>query len=154
MAKVIDIEGVENINIGATVGVKGMNLREDVMVIQALMNYALKGRPILKSDYFPAPTGIMSSKTERMIKEFQMYLKRKGMRIHADGRIDPTKSLFYGKSKMTWTLGHLNSEALSMCNSRSVGDNWDYIKGLCDMYPRVRDILKQQRVGSLNLSLA
>lgn len=160
MAKVI-MQGVKDlkwrdINVCASVGIGGVNRRDDVLVVQALMKYALPHRNYFRGIHFPVPNGIADQNLCSLIKKFQRYLRRNNRRVSVDGRIDPAVGLRVGnKRNLMWTIQQLNSEASDIYiheNGFEVDQN-GYIEVLCEQYPQVDAILSGTTVGTLNLGL-
>lgn len=160
MAKII-MQGVKDfkwrdINVCASVGVGGVNRSEDVLVVQALMKYALPSRNYFRGIHFPVPNGIADQNLYSLIKKFQRYLRRRNTRVSVDGRIDPAVGLRVGnKRNLMWTIQQLNAEASDIYiheNGFEVEPN-GYIEVLCEQYPQVDAILSGTAVGTLNLGL-
>ncbi|MCB1024882.1 MAG: hypothetical protein KDB79_10855 [Acidobacteria bacterium] len=159
MAKIEQIDGFTEINLTNSVGDRGINKFDDVMVVQAMLKYAVEMNPYFAfTNYFPMPNGKMDSETLLNIRTFQMYVREKlNNRVSVDGRIDPAKGIFVsarkpgGKQRLTWTIGQLNAACLEAGLLRGSDD---YIKNICKLYPQVNAILSRTAVGSLRLALA
>jgi hypothetical protein len=140
------------INITASVGANGVNRKEDVIVVQALLKYALKPRPYFHGVQFPEPTGANIKATAEIIKKFQRYNnKTEPVKIPIDGRIDPLSGGKYmpGKRKY-WTIYALQYEAMEVALLSGDGDA---IEAICRKWSVVERILKENGVGSLGLAL-
>ncbi len=155
MPKIVKVMEWSEINIDASVGRCGVNNKDDVMVVQALMKYALEERGHFKEDFFTLPTGIMDGNTLRLIEKYQRYLRRvRDIKVSVDGRIDPSNGLYVrDRSKLTWTICQLNGDALEMKLLTNKGGGIDYIQGIRQTFPQVDAILSGTAVGSLNLAL-
>jgi len=78
MAKIETFYGDNQlVNLTASVGENGVNLKDDVMVVQAMLEYALGEKPYFRRFKFPAVTGAMNDETKILIKEYQLYLRLK-----------------------------------------------------------------------------
>lgn len=139
------------INVTATVGVGGVNLQQDVIVVQALLRYALESIPDFHNK-IPEPTGGDIRTTAEIIKKFQRYHNRtESNPISIDGRIDPIQSktrFAYGTNKF-WTLYALHTKAMETSLLSGKGDP---IKAICNRWSAVEAVL-QNSVGSLGLAL-
>lgn len=156
MAKIINIElhpGIPNeiINISASVGAGGVNLQQDVIVVQALLKHALEPVWDFREVKFPEPTGGDIRTTTEIIKKFQRYNNRKtNQPVPIDGRIDPIKDgrYAYGTNKF-WTLYALQSKALEIS---LFSGNSHPIEAICRRWSAVKAALENS-VGSLGLAL-
>ncbi|MEZ5346507.1 MAG: hypothetical protein R2681_13235 [Pyrinomonadaceae bacterium] len=156
MAKIIRINGCDEINVDRPVGKGGVNLREDVMVIQAMLKYALEGRSYFQGDFFPMPSGVMDKDTLTLIEAYQTFLRREcGRKVSVDGRIDPAKGIFVSDRRtLTWTISQLNAHAQEVHLYSSKGGGRNYLAGIRNMYPQVDAILSKTAVGTLSLALS
>lgn len=143
---------IKNINLTASVGKNGVNLKDDVMVVQAMLKYALEERPFFRSFKFPRPTGTLTEDTSAIIKEYQRYLRRKNkLSISVDGVIDRAiGEKAFGKSGY-WTILCLNSDLLETRIVR--GGEGNQFEDLCRRFPQLYEVLEDIPVGSLDLSL-
>lgn len=99
-------------NVSRSVGEGGANLRNDVLLVQNLLNIVFhnfeKMRPI-KSD------GVCGQHTIGRIKDFQIALKSKGgnSQIKTDGRFDPihNHAVFTPSQLYIYTIFYLNGIA-------------------------------------------
>ena len=157
MARIINIEmipglGEEIINIAATVGANGVNLKQDVIVVQALLKYTLEGIPDFRDVKFPEPTGTDVRTTTEIIKKFQRYFNRTNrQQVSIDGRIDPIKGgspHAYGTTRL-WTLYALHSKAREIS---LLSGNPPPIEAICRRWSAVSAVLGNS-VGSLGLVL-
>ena len=115
---------IEFINIRASVGLNGVNRKEDVTVVQALFKCALDSHPHFKDVKFPEPNGSMTREMIEIIKKYQRFNNRKDpIKIPVDGRIDPLQNGLYvpGKRRF-WTILALNSRALETSLLNGSGD--------------------------------
>jgi len=159
MAKIIKIEGFNEINLTNSVGRKGVNNSDDVFVVQAMLKYAVEKNPYFAyTNFFPMPNGRMDDETLLNIKTFQFFVREKlNNRVSVDGRIDPAKGLFVsackpgGRQRLTWTIGQLNGASLEAAFLKGAEN---YIADICKTFPQVKVILSRQTVGSLGLALA
>lgn len=156
MAKIITLKtGAEItdevINITATVGVGGVNLQQDVIVVQALLRYALESVWDFKDVKIPEPTGGDIRTTTEIIKKFQRYNNRTTKQpVPIDGRIDPIRDgkNAYGTNKF-WTLYALHSKAMEVS---LLSGNPHPIEAICRRWSAVKAVLENS-VGSLGLAL-
>ncbi len=155
MPKIVKVMDWNEINIDASVGRGGVNNKQDVLVIQAMLKFALEGRDYFKGDVFPLPTGMMDANTLRLIEKYQRYLRlKRDVKVSVDGRIDPSKGLYVkDRRKLFWTIIQLNGDALEMSLLFNKGGSGDYIQGIRNMFPQVNAILNGTAVGTLNLAL-
>jgi hypothetical protein len=139
------------INVSAAVGANGVNYKDDVIVVQALLKYSLERHPKFKDVELPEPTGAFIGATARLIKKYQRYQTRDGQDVAIDGRIDPIKGgVFAYGTKKWWTLYALNVEAI---RPTILEGHTSPIKAICDRWSIVKTILEKNGVGSLNLAL-
>ena len=143
---------IEIINVSASVGTNGVNSSEDVIVVQALLKYALEKRIDFRDAEFPEPCGAFIKTTARLIKKYQRYNDRRGnVRVAIDGRIDPVKgSAFANGTKKYWTIYSLNMEALE---TALLSGHKSLIEGICRRWSFLRGILNKNGVGTLGLEL-
>jgi hypothetical protein len=158
MPKVETIDGWPVINVSASVGRGGVNLREDVLVVQALFKYTLVKGEAFRGEPLPEPTGAFDRVTERTIKKYQRLAKRNyGSlgNIVVDGRIDPAAngSSYLPGSNKRYTIILINAEAdlRYRCYPDRVGRG-GFVNDICARYPHVEAALKNS-VGTLGLSL-
>ncbi|HUF03378.1 MAG TPA: hypothetical protein VMM38_04305 [Aridibacter sp.] len=137
MAKIYKRHDWTEINVSASVGRNGVNNKDDVLVVQAMLKYGLEGRTYFKGDRFPEPNGTMDAATMHLITKYQQYLRRRqGRSISVDGRIDPAKGERAFGRKGKWTIQTLNADVLEWyVVFGEKGDN--HIHSLCMTYPRV-----------------
>lgn len=153
MAKIETFYGdIQNINLTASVGEKGVNFKDDVMVVQAMLKYALEERPFFRTFKFPEPTGTMDLTTAKIIKEYQRFLRRKDkVGVSVDGVIDRAiGEKAFGK-KGHWTILCLNAHVLEMRLLK--GGTGNHFEDLCRRFPQLHPVLEDIPVGTLNLSL-
>jgi hypothetical protein len=153
MAKIEIFFGtVKNINLTASVGENGVNLKDDVMVVQAMLKYALEDRPHFRRFKFPEPTGTINEETKILIREYQRYLRRKDkVSVSVDGVIDRAiGEKAFGKRGF-WTILCLNTDILVMRLLR--GGEGNEFEDLCRKFPQLYAVLDDIPVGSLGLSL-
>lgn len=140
------------INVSSPVGTGGANQRDDVIVVQALLKYALEGRSDFRDIGFPEPCGAFVKTTAQIIKKYQRYNNRRDqVRVAIDGRIDPAKGGAYafGRRKH-WTIYSLNIEALEMALLNGHGSP---LEGICKRWSFIRPLLERNGVGTLGLEL-
>ena len=131
---------IEFINLGASVGLNGVNRKEDVMVVQALLKCALESHPHFKDVKFPEPNGSLTRDLIEIIKKYQRFNNRNDpIKIPVDGRIDPLQNGLYvpGKRRF-WTILALNARALETSLLSGGGDP---IKAICRRWSAVGAIL-------------
>ena len=141
------------INLTASVGENGVNLKDDVMVVQAMLKYALEERYYFRKFKFPAPTGTIDNETKKLIWEYQRYLRKndKKISISVDGLIDRAAGdKAFGKRGF-WTILSLNGHVMEMLLLR--GGVGNYFQDICRRYPQLNAVLDDIPVGELDLSL-
>ena len=140
------------INVSASVGKNGVNSRDDVLIVQALLKYGAEEKHYFRNEKFPIPTGSMCQDTAKQIKSLQRFLRKNGHKISIDGRIDPAKgNSAYGK-KGRWTIRLLNELAFEIW-LLSGAKNDNYILDIARRYPQVMAVLDGIPVGTLNIPL-
>jgi hypothetical protein len=142
------------INLSASVGANGVNLRDDVVVVQALLKYAIEPRqyPEFRGTQFPEPTGASTKATIELIKNYQRFNNRRNrIKVSIDGRIDPLKDgvHIHGTSRR-WTIYALHVDALE---TGLLSRQKSPIEGICRRWSFIRRILNKDGVGTLGLSL-
>ena len=153
MAKLETFFIMEEINVTASVGKNGVNLKDDVMVVQALLKYALPERHYFRGMKFSEPTGTMDETTLSLIKRFQIYLRKvRKLSVSVDGRIDSAKGRKAFGRKGKWTIQMLNDEALEMF-LLSGSKSESYIHEICRRFPQVANAIGELPVGTLGLTL-
>ncbi len=152
MAKIENIGGDNQINIGASVGRNGTNHKDDVIAVQAMLKYALEGVRGWEGVRFPQPTGTMDAQTRSLIKKFQRFLKRSNPSASVDGRIDPADGQLTRGKKAMWTIIALNTQAMeTWLINKNMGANYIHAVGL--LYPAFKVAVGDEGVGTLNLPL-
>ena len=144
--------GIEIINLTASVGENSVNLKDDVMVVQAMLKYSLRENPAFSNFKLPEPTGAMNDQTKVLIKEYQRFMnrKRKGG-ISVDGVIDRAVGERPFGRRGEWTIFCLNSQVLE-ARLLSGGEGNEF-EDLCRRFPQLYAVLDNLPVGSLRLSL-
>ncbi|HEY8560248.1 MAG TPA: hypothetical protein VIL74_07715 [Pyrinomonadaceae bacterium] len=140
------------INLTASVGKNGVNLKGDVMVVQAMLKYALAENSYFRDCKFPEPTGAMNDETLRLIEKYQKFLRRKDKTdVAVDGLIDRAVGEKPNGRRGQWTILCLNSHVLV---ARLLGGGeGNEIQDLCRRYPQLKAVLGDLPVGSLGLML-
>ena len=154
MAEVYTRYDWQEINVTGSVGRGGVNAKNDVMVVQAMLKYALEDRAQFKNVPFPAPSGTIEEDTIQLIYKYQRHLRsRLRVRVSVDGRIDPARGERAFGSKGQWTIQSLNGDAMeAWLVFKGGGDN--YIEAICRKYPQVLNALGGSiPVGGLSMSL-
>ena len=149
MAKIesFNLDGKQQtgINLSKAVGIGGPNLRDDVMVVQALFNYIAAGtRPgaIGSKDGkdIPGITGAIDADTYKMIISFQLRNAKFLLSKEVSGRIDP--AIFKGQHVLS--AGKQIYSAMTLLNvmahdaSVSSGSGGNYVSALSSMANRNR----------------
>ena len=139
------------INLTASIGVNGVNLRDDVMVVQAMLKHAPEKRGAFGKVKLPPPTGIMTMQWIEIIKDYQRYLRQKrNEKVSVDGKINRAiGERVFGK-RASWTILCLNVELLEL--RLLTGGAVNEIEELCSHFPQLNGILGTP-VGSLDLTL-
>lgn len=153
MAKIeIFFETVENINLTASVGRNAVNLKDDVLVVQAMLKYALKDRSYFRDFKFPEPTGSINEETKILIREYQRYLRRKEKQdVALDGVMNRAVGVTPAGRRDYWTILSLNTHALQMRLLK--GGLGNHIEDLCRQFPQLLPVVGDFPVGSLSLTL-
>ncbi len=154
MAEFYKVMDWDEINVSASVGRGGVNLKDDVLVVQAMLKYALDARSYFLGERFPEPSGTMDAATIHLIEQYQQYLRRKlKVPISVDGRIDPAKgSASFGK-KGKWTIQMLNADVMEMWLIVHGGEG-NHLEDLCRRFPQASAALGGDiPVGGLSLRL-
>jgi hypothetical protein len=139
------------INVSSSVGVRGVNHTDDVIVVQALLKYALEHKRDFRNEEFPEPCGAFLKTTSQLIKKYQRYHNRNGSLVSIDGRIDPAEGSAYAKgSRKFWTIYALNIDAVE---AAFLSGRKSAIDGVCSRWPFIKKILNKNGVGTLNLEL-
>lgn len=137
MAKIQnDAGGDEIINVGAVVGTSGSNLKDDVLVVQALLKYLAEGSTARwTSQVIPDPDGNLDSATRQAIYDFQAYVRRNSAPyywVSLDGRIGPYKPDVQLLYKQEWTIIALNNYCGVIAAARIEGD---HVNAICRKWP-------------------
>ncbi|HSK74697.1 MAG TPA: hypothetical protein VK892_23555 [Pyrinomonadaceae bacterium] len=166
MAKIATIDGAEKINVSGSVGKNGVNFKDDVMVVQALLKYGLPERRVFRNVSFPQPTGTIDRDTIRLIRQFQEHWNRtnKFVKLPIDARVDPAQE--EGRQGNGKTILKLNDNAFEYWLLKGA-PNGNYINDLLKRFPQLNSVFSEgvgslgfplepsaPRVGTLNLSLA
>lgn len=143
---------VDNINVSASVGEGGVNFKDDVMVIQAMLKYALAERPFFRKYKFPEPTGTINDETKILIKEYQRFLRKiDKTSVSVDGVIDRAVGEKAFGRRGWWTILCLNTHVME---ARLLsGGEGNQIEDLCRKFPQLYTVLDDIPVGTLGLSL-
>jgi hypothetical protein len=154
MAYVKFENGLQEVHISNSVGTGGANLKDDVIVVQAMLKYALRENSYFRGSIFTEPDGVIASDTEAVIKLYQHYLRKiRGIRVSADGRIDPTKDRpAYGKCGI-WTMQQLSGDAFERWLINNA-PNYNWVYDMYLMFPAVRQAIPDPPVGTLNMPVA
>jgi hypothetical protein len=144
--------GLDYINLTASVGKGGVNLKDDVMVVQAMLKYAFQGHPFFKKFKFPKPTGTIDDATKALIERYQKYLRRKeNVEVPVDGVIDRAVGERPFGRRGIWAILCLNGDLVKVRLLK--GGESNEIFDLCREYPQLHAVFDDVPVGSLNLSL-
>lgn len=151
MAKIERFTSWNVINVTASVGENGINLKDDVMVVQAMLKHAPEKRGVFGKVKLPQPDGIMNQLWIDTIKNYQRYLRRKqNTKASVDGKIDrAVGETVFGK-RTRWTILCLNSEILEL--KLLDGEFNKQFEDLFRHFPQLHGILEIP-VGSLDLTL-
>lgn len=151
MARIEKFYGdIEQINVTASVGENGVNLKDDVLVVQAMLKYALEDRRYFRRFKFPEPTGAINNETKTLIKEYQRYLRKKNITVSVDGLMSRAIGERPFGRRGEWTILCLNTHVSEMVLFK--GDAGNQFQALCRKYPQL-DTVIDIPVGSLDLSL-
>lgn len=153
MAKLEEISGIVRINVDGSVGTNGVNSKDDVVAVQALLKYAMAERPNWNKLTFPEPNGVVDSLTRSFIRRFQKQARSvAGGGIALDGRIDPAVGeRAFGRRGM-WTIVMLNIYALEAWFYKG-SKNSNYIRDISLRFPAFKAVIGSEGVGSLDLEL-
>jgi hypothetical protein len=144
--------GNRQVNLGAAVGARGVNSKDDVIAVQALLKYAMSDRKAWSGVKFPEPTGVMDAATVSLIRKYQSFARRRSNgAVSVDGRIDPAKGeRAYGKRGL-WTILMLNGDAMETWVMKGA-QNSSFIRDMGLQYPAFQAAIGEG-VGTLNLPL-
>jgi hypothetical protein len=154
MAEFYKVMDWDEINVSASVGAGGVNSKDDVIVVQAMLKYGLKARSYFLGEKFPEPNGTMDPATMELIRKYQQYLRRKlKVPVSVDGRIDPANgSAAFGK-KGKWTIQMLNADVMEMWLIVN-GGHGNHLEDLCRRFPQASSAIGGEvPVGTLSLKL-
>lgn len=143
---------IQMINVTASVGEKGVNIKDDVMVVQAMLKYSLEEHLFFRGMKFPEPTGTMDDATARLIKHYQRYLRKKDkVNVSIDGLISrAVGDTAFGK-RGKWTILCLNTDVLVARLLK--GGKGSEFEELCRAFPQLNSVFDDIPVGTLSLSL-
>ena len=151
MAKIEEFFGTGQVNLTASVGRRGVNAKSDVLVIQALMKYALSERKAWQGTRFPEPSGAMDGNTLALIKRYQQAARRQSRNtVAVDGRIDPAKGERPHGSRGLWTILRLNSDAIETWILNGA-KNASYINDIAMRLPAFRHAVGDDPCGRSDL---
>lgn len=153
MARLQEFNGFTQVNLHASVGENGVNAKNDVIAVQALMRYGLNWRRSWADVELPEPNGVMGPKTAALIRRFQQELRKSaGRGVIVDGRIDPAKGIRPSGRRAMWTILMLNTTAVeTFLLSGSQGTS--YIAEISKQYPAFKAAISSNGVGTLDLEL-
>lgn len=154
MAELYNVMDWNEINVSASVGNRGVNNKDDVLVVQAMLKYALEARSYFLKEKFPEPNGTMDAVTLELIRKYQRYLRRKlRIPVSVDGRIDPAKGTAAFGKKGKWTIQMLNADVMEMWLIAH-GGSGNHLEDLCRKFPQVLSAIGGDvPVGTLSLRL-
>jgi len=153
MAKLEKISGIVRVNVDGSVGLNGVNSKDDVVAVQALLKYAMAERPHWNKLTFPEPNGVVDRITLSFIRRFQKHARSiAGGGVAIDGRIDPAiGERAFGRRGM-WTMVMLNIYALETWFYMG-SKNSNYIRDIRLRFPAFNAAIGSDGVGSLDLEL-
>lgn len=151
MAKIETFFNHPHINLTASVGEGGVNLKDDVMIVQAMLKYALDVRLYFSKMQFPEPTGTICPQTVKIIREYQRFIRKvERASVSVDGVIDRAVGERAFGRRGTWTILSLNANVLEMRLFKGgVGNEF---QELCRQFPQLNSVIDVP-VGDLNLTL-
>jgi hypothetical protein len=121
MANIFMYQNIRYLNIDGTVGINGVNMRDDVSLIQALLYEVLTKRFIGRGAKTPGiPTGVFSQETMQSLNDYKKIKndahKKYALgneKIYYEKHIDPIKgSIFAFKTNQPWALVQLQGDLL------------------------------------------
>ena len=154
MAMIETFKNRQMINLTASVGEKGVNIKGDVMVVQAMLRYAVRDNPLFSRHKMPGVTGAIDNETKKLITDFQRFLRSID---EGDVAVDGLINRAVGKKpfgrRRDWTIICLNDQILKarLLSGGSGGEN-EY-EDMCRQFPQLRTVLDELPVGSLGLAL-
>ncbi|MDI3382288.1 peptidoglycan-binding protein [Xenophilus aerolatus] len=141
-------------NIDWSVGLIGSNIREDVMLVQALFRilyYELMG---FNDNTQPPPDepgvievdGLIGPVTRRHIKHFQAQMAARGTKVTQDGSFDPfrAENQLSTRTHSRYSLELLNNGCLFFCEKQGL-DNFSNLPNRADMPAPLRAALKTRK---------
>ena len=152
MPQLEEFFGNRQVNLAAAVGTRGVNSKDDVIAVQALLKYAMSGRQAWEGVKFPEPTGAMDAATVSLIRKYQSFARRRSNgAVSVDGRIDPAKGERAVGKRGMWTILMLNGDAMETWFLNG-SPNSSFIRDMGLKYPAFQ-VAIGEGVGSLNLTL-
>lgn len=138
MARIEKYMGDDFINIDEKVGVKGRNVINDVLVIQALLKYYSLSPYKWTNAYLPEPNGILDFNTQKAIFDFQQLVRTRnaGLWVSKDGAISPYQKNVKLLNKQEWTIISLNNHC-SMFHIAGQLDGKDHVDAICQRWSQV-----------------
>ncbi len=126
------------LNISQTVGRDGINLHDDVYLVQSLLREVLE---YFSHATFAYPTGLFTESTNQQLEAFKLYLKKRHDKCFFEGHIDPVKdSIFAFGSRHTWAIVKLNSYLIDKLAINGI--ETDRVEYMIGKYPKLADMLK------------
>lgn len=135
----------EFLNVTEVVGGRdGINLAEDVMIVQALLRFLKDFYRGFPESECPPITGGLDSMTRAAIEKYQKISNKERIkalgRLVQDGRVSPARgdSFVFGGGNFTWTILSLNFWARLSANS-GPGDDRGYMREMFERWDVLRN---------------
>ena len=138
------------VNLTASVGRNGVNRKDDVVVVQALLNFTMGTTPGWGN--IPYPNGTLCGRTIELIAKYQRRIRRKSSTMRIDARVDPFKEKSMSGQALRYSIVALNTDAFAQyLLGRRIGSS--YIHTVGALYPEFKKAISGRGVGSLGLEL-
>lgn len=145
MAKIEKYEGDEIINVGDKVGVNGVNAKNDVLVVQAMLKYLTRFSKKWCKVTLPEPNGSLDKNTRQAIFDYQEFVRTRSVNpkdyrwVAKDGAISPYKDGVKLLNKQEWTIIAMNNDCGML--SAALSDGKDHVDAICRRWSTVATAL-------------
>jgi len=129
------------INVSAVVGKSGVNNKNDVLVVQAMIKIVAPEKLKVRHDECPEPTGTFDKRLVSLIKRYQAHNSK--FVSPCDGHIYPAKGESYHGSKKLWTIIKLNQDVaeIFLLSDPMTVEGTNHIEQLISRYPQVSEAI-------------
>lgn len=149
MASIFEYMKFRYLNIDAKVGIDGVNIPNDVYLVQALLFEVLTNRFSESRVNPPFPTGTFNSATSEAMAEYKRLkneIAKKypvgNPKVYFENHIDPIQgSIFAFGTNVPWAMVKLQSDILDMLVIKNLIDSYNSpIEYLFEKHPRLKTI--------------